>query len=340
MKRFSLRKEIEEIETELGYGSSVPPGRPERSPVAQKLKDLLNQKKTLALAGNDTTAIVGQILDVRRQLRKGPVLQKGDFLLDGRFELVEMLGKGGFATVWKAWDDQKEMLVALKVLHGQHGDDRSRRERFFRGARKMADLQHQNIVAVLEAEHHDSDEGWYFFVMEYVGGGDLAEAVRNGTLAGEARLRVLQQVGEGLSYAHKKGLVHRDVKPANILLDKEGNAKLTDFDLVRAEDTTGLTRAQTGMGTLQFAAPEALGSAGDADARADVYSFASTVVFTLLDGKMPPTYYRAPDRCIGGLFCSGELRQVLNKATAFEVEERYDSVKEFTEAFVEVWPGG
>lgn len=92
---------------------------------------------------------------MRSQIREGPQLQAGDFLLDGRYQLLETLGSGGFAKVWKAIDMKPHELVAIKVLHGQHADDRSRRERFFRGARKMAALHHQGIVQVLEEKLKD-----------------------------------------------------------------------------------------------------------------------------------------------------------------------------------------
>lgn len=99
-----------------------------------------------------------EILDVRRLLRQGPQLRPGEFLGDGRYELLEPIGKGGFATVWKAWDAESERLVALKVLHGHHGEDRSRRERFFRGAHKMADLAHPHLVRVLASDLEE--DGW------------------------------------------------------------------------------------------------------------------------------------------------------------------------------------
>ena len=266
------------------------------------------------------------------------LLHPGDLLADGRFELHETAGEGGFATVWKTWDhdanDGGERLVALKVLHGHHGKDLSRRERFFRGARQMAKLQHENVVAVLEEEHED--DGWFFFVMEYISGGNFEQAIRKGRLTRSEQLTVLQQVGNALAFAHGRGVVHRDVKPANILLDGSGVAKLADFDLVRADDTTGYTATRAMLGTLQFAAPEALESAADAGVRADVYSLASTVVFVFLDGKLPARYYRGPEKVIDEL-PQVTLRPVLTRATAFEADERFASVEAFCEALADSW---
>ena len=111
-----------------------------------RLLALYSQRETTLIAGGETGVIDREILDVRRQIRQGPVLQPGDFLGDGRYRLLEKVGQGGFAKVWKAWDVQHHKLVALKCLHGQYSEDRTRRERFFRGARKMDELAHPHVV--------------------------------------------------------------------------------------------------------------------------------------------------------------------------------------------------
>ena len=259
--------------------------------------------------GEDASTIGNKILDIRRLLRKGPQLQAGEFLFDGRFKLIAKLGKGDFATVWKAYDLQLHRLVAVKVLHGQHSEDRSRRERFFRGARKMAELAHLNIVRVLEEQLQD--EGWFFFVMEYVTGGDFGQAVLEGEFTDSEKLSIVTQVGKALEFAHKRGVIHRDVKPTNIVLDEGRRPKLTDFDLVLAADSTGLTQTQAMLGTLNYAAPEALESPKDAGPEADVYSLASTAIFALLKGQLPRGYYRDPSPAIASLECLSALVPVL-----------------------------
>ncbi len=175
------------------------------------------------------------------------------------------MGRGGFSNVFKAYDRKSRQLVAIKVLHGQYTEDRSRRERFFRGARKMSELQHEGVVRVIEPRI--KDEGYYYFVMEFVEGGDLQHAVLEGRIKD---LGVLQQVARSLDFAHQEGIVHRDVKPANILLTDQGEAKLSDFDLVRAFDTTGGTRTGSMLGTFLYMAPEAMHEAKDVGAEADI----------------------------------------------------------------------
>jgi len=295
--------------------------------LSAELEALFDDRERVTIAGGDTSNLDGRIRDIGWKLRKGPRLRAGDFLAAGRFKLVELLGQGGFATVWKAYDRQLRELVAIKVLHGQHSDDRSRRERFFRGARKMAELRHAHVVGVIERQLED--EGWSFFVMEYVDGSDFQTAVLGGGLSTEQKLRVVLEVGEALAFAHRRGLVHRDVKPSNILLDAEKRAKLADFDLVRAEDSIGLTATQAMMGTLHFAAPEALETARDVGPAADVYSLASTAVFALRGQPLPPDYYRDPGRAVMALAASVKLRNVLARATSLEARERYTSVREF-----------
>ncbi len=175
--------------------------------LSQALEDAYRQKEELVTAAGDTTAIDGEILTLRRRLREGGQLKAGDFLDDGRFKLIEQIGRGGFATVWRAYDRTTREPVAVKVLHGQFAEDRTRRERFFRGARKMAELQHPGIVRVIEAEREEG--GYWFFAMEYVAGGDLRQAVLAGRLTQDQRLGIILAVGDALEFAHQKGLIHR-----------------------------------------------------------------------------------------------------------------------------------
>ncbi len=295
--------------------------------LSQELEKAHRQKETLVIAGRETTVIDGEILALRRRIREGGQLKAGDFLDDGRFKLIEQIGRGGFATVWKAYDRRANELVAVKVLHGQFAEDRTRRERFFRGARKMAQLQHQGIVRVIEAKGEDG--GYWFFVMEHVGGGDLRQAVLEGRLTLEERLRIIREVGEVLELAHLSGVIHRDVKPANILLDDSGRPKLTDFDLVRALDTTGGTRTEGMLGTFLYAAPEAMHNPKETEATADVYSLGMATVFAIYGKELPIMVMRDAESIISNLSCSPGVKEVLGKAVDWDPGRRFSSVATF-----------
>ena len=169
------RKDLAELlapSTTPGPSDIRPSFRDEQTrTLSESLEAAYQRREELLIAGQDTKAVQDEILSLRRQIREGGQLRPGYFLLDGRFRLIEPLGRGGFATIWKGIDRQNHNLVAIKVLHGQYVEDRTRRERFFRGARHMAMLQHQGIVRVHEKELWD--ESYHFFVMEFLEGGDF-----------------------------------------------------------------------------------------------------------------------------------------------------------------------
>jgi serine/threonine protein kinase len=314
----------------------VPPSKDQPEPdypddesreLSQELKALYQRRKELVLVDADTQAVRLQIANLRCRQPRTPQLQPGEFLADGRFELVQVLGLGGFATVWKAWDAREERVVALKVLHAHHGTSGAKLSRFERGARKMAEFRHPHIVRVLESKLFW--EGWHYFVMEYIGGGNLDELVLTQHLTDRQRLTLLLQVGAALEYAHDKGVVHRDVKPSNILVDEAGAAKLTDFDLAQADDTEGFTRTQTMMGTLLFAAPEALVEAKNVGPNVDVYSLGATASFVFLGTRLPPDFYRNPSAVVDKIPCAASLKVVLKRALGFEASGRFDSASTF-----------
>jgi serine/threonine protein kinase len=283
------------------------------------------QFKDLMIRGQATEEIKEKILQIRREMREGGRFQPGD-CLDGRFQLLNVLGRGGFATVWRAWDEGKQRLVAVKILHGFHAEDRSRRERFFRGARKMAELHHPGVVQIFEECLEES--GHYYFVMEYVEGGDLRQAIIEGKLAREKIVPLILEVGEALVFAHEKGIIHRDVKPANVLLH-HGRPKLTDFDLVRADDTTGGTQTEGHLGTFLYSAPEALTNAKSVGVAADVYSLAMTAIFALHGRDLPPEVFWSREVLLEGLPCPAAVRDTLRRGIALEVNERLASVQSF-----------
>lgn len=290
------------------------------------------QKRRVRLraAGASTAEVDKEIVDLRRKRREGGQLHVGEELSDGRYLLLERIGRGGFATVWRALDAGRgDQPVAIKVLHPNLAGDEGRRERFFRGARAMAELDHPGVVRILEPKGEDG--GWHYFVMELVHGEDVYSAVVGKRLPAERVIPMLLLAGEAISFAHERGLVHRDVKPANILLDGDELPRITDFDLVWARDTTGGTRSGA-LGTFLYAAPELMHRPQDADVRADVYGLGMTAVFCLHGGELPPIMMRYPGRVLERLPCSDAVRKVLERAIEFEASERFPDVAAFCEA--------
>src|SRR5437764_15298907 len=151
------------------------------------------------------------------------------------------------SSVYRAHDSLLERYVALKVLHEQYSEDEDCVERFKREARSVAQLQHPNIVTVID---RGEQGGRQYIVFEYIEGENLKElVVRKGHLEAREALEIALEVARGLAFAHQNGLVHRDVKPQNVLLNGDGRAKVTDFGIARTVDVHGMTQAGTGLGT-------------------------------------------------------------------------------------------
>ncbi len=201
-----------------------------------------------------------------------------------RFELCELVGTGGMSSVFRAHDRLLERTVALKLMHERHLDDDESLERFRREARTAAALSHPSIVTVID---RGQDAGRPYIVFEFVDGENLKQRVaRTGPLSVRDALDIAVQVGRALAFAHQRGLVHRDVKPQNVLLNGHGRAKVTDFGIVRLRDAgDGLTQAGTVLGSSEYIAPEQAQGAA-VDERTDVYSLA-VVLYELLTGDVP-----------------------------------------------------
>ena len=203
-------------------------------------------------------------------------------LIDGRYEVRSRIARGGMATVYLATDVRLERRVALKIMHGHLADDSDFRDRFIQEARSAARLAHPNVVNVFD-QGQDADMA--YLVMEYLPGITLRDLLKDyGRLTPEQTLDILEAVLSGLAAAHKAGIVHRDVKPENVLLADDGRIKISDFGLARASNNNTAT-GQALLGTIAYLSPE-LVTRGVADARSDIYAL-GIMTFEMLTGEQP-----------------------------------------------------
>jgi beta-lactam-binding protein with PASTA domain/tRNA A-37 threonylcarbamoyl transferase component Bud32 len=206
-------------------------------------------------------------------------------LLDGRYAVTARIARGGMATVYLALDTRLDRQVALKVMHAELARDEEFVDRFTGEAKSVARLSHQNVVAVFD---QGSDGPFLYLAMEYVPGRTLKEVLRErGRFSPAAALDIMAGVLDGLAAAHASGIVHRDVKPENVLLTTDGRLKVADFGLARAQAAAGHTRAGLLIGTVAYLPPEQV-SGDSTGPRSDVYS-AGVVLFELLTGRQPFT---------------------------------------------------
>jgi tRNA A-37 threonylcarbamoyl transferase component Bud32 len=205
-------------------------------------------------------------------------------LIGGRYEIEELVGTGGMSSVYRARDSVLERRVALKILHEHFSADPEYVERFRREARAIARLNHPNIVTVIDRGEFGKRQ---FIVFEHIPGENLKEVVeREGQLPVAQALALTHQIARGLAFAHQHGVVHRDVKPQNVLLDESGTAKVTDFGIARSLDPgEELTQTGTLLGTSDYIAPEQA-SGEPIDARSDQYSL-GVLLYELLTGEVP-----------------------------------------------------
>lgn len=231
--------------------------------------------------------------------------------LAGRYRVIKRLGSGGMASVFLAEDERLGRLVAVKRLHTSSPEDAL--ARFRREARLGASLNHSNVVSIFDST---TDEDSLLIVMEYVEGESLKDQLRSGPLPIERAVEVLTQIGAALDHAHGAGVIHRDVKPSNVLIGDDGTAKLADLGIATAVDATSITTTNDIIGTLSYIAPERLENAAD-DPSADVYSLAA-VAFEALSGQRAQRG-QTPTEIVG----SGELpnlREVWPEAPAAAAE--------------------
>jgi serine/threonine protein kinase len=266
----------------------------------------------------------------------------------GPYTLVEPLGQGGMATVYKGYQQSLNRYVAIKVLRGDLARDEKFVARFRREALAVARLSHPSILHVYDAGAAD---GIYYIVMDYAPGGTLKDLLRRGPLAIERALSIAEQIAEALDYAHRQGVIHRDVKPSNILLTVDGRPQLTDFGIAKAlYEHEQLTRTGTSIGTPEYMAPEQI-DGQSVDGRADIYAL-GIVLYEMLSGRTPfhaetpmALVYKQlndpppPLRSVG-INVPGWLEGVLNKALAKNPAARFQRASDLARALHSEAPTG
>ncbi len=257
-------------------------------------------------------------------------------LIADRFRIDQQVGTGGMSTVYRAFDTTLERPVAIKIMHRDVAAQSEQLERFRREARAVAKLSHPHIVGVIDA---GEDDGTPFIVLEYVEGETLKDRIRrHERLDTSEAVAYAIEIARALGYAHSRGIVHRDVKPQNVLVDAEGLAKVTDFGIARTLDQEGLTADGRVLGTTDYVSPEqALGHA--VTGQSDLYSL-GIVLFEMLTGDVPfkgenqvavamkHVREEIPDVQIRRPEVSTALATAVDRATAKDLDERYADADE------------
>jgi hypothetical protein len=265
-------------------------------------------------------------------------------LISERYRLDEKIGSGGMSSVYRAFDPTLERWVAIKLMHRDISHDPDQLERFRREARAVARLNHPHVVTVIDA---GEDEGAPYIVFEYVEGETLKDRIRRlGRLPVSEAVAYAIEIGRALECAHLSRLVHRDVKPQNVLIDRDGRAKVTDFGIARSLEAQGLTATGRVLGTTDYVSPEqALGH--EVTGQSDIYSL-GIVLYEMLTGEVP---FKAdtqvavamkhvrdalPDVQRRRPEISAALAAVVDRSTAKETQNRYQDIGEMVHDLEEV----
>jgi serine/threonine protein kinase len=251
------------------------------------------------------------------------------------YKILEKRSEGGMGVVYKAQDTKLDRVVALKFLSKRLLNDEEARKRFTQEAKSVSALDHQNIATIYEI---DEVEGEFFISMAYIEGKTLKELIKEKPLSLKEVLRISIQIGEGLNAAHQKGIIHKDIKSDNIMITKEGVAKITDFGLAELRSADTLADDGTVSGTLQYMSPEQAQGL-PLDLRSDIFSF-GVVIYEMITGQMPFKGEHSAALTYSILFetpeplatykveVSEEFQKIIDKALQKEVEARYQQTEE------------
>ncbi len=308
----------------------------------EKLKVVVSEKVSFA----DGEALAQDMIK-SRLLTKYQAEQilggKGKSLTMGKYQILEKIGAGGMGQVYKAFHSGTERIVAIKMILKKGKIDPEVVKRFEREVKAAAKLVHSNIITVFDADQAD---GRIFMVMEYIKGDDLGGILRKkGQLSVSEAVDYILQAARGLKYAHDQGVIHRDIKPGNILVDLSGNVKIVDMGLAKVESKEDdesismLTAPAAIMGTVDFMSPEQGFSSKNVDARADIYSLGATLFFLLTQKVMFPGYSAfekllahrespIPSLSNFRVDITPDLEIAFMKMVAKKVEDRYASMAE------------
>jgi serine/threonine protein kinase len=253
-----------------------------------------------------------------------------------RYQIIEDLGKGGMGRVYKVFDTEVREKMALKLLHPDIARDERTIERFRNELKLARGISHRNVCRMYDLGR---EEGTYYITMEYVSGEDLKSLIhRIGALPVGKAVSVAVQVCEGLSEAHRLGVVHRDLKPQNVMVDREGNARIMDFGIARSLTTRGITGAGIMIGTPEYMSPEQV-DGKEADPRSDIYAL-GIILFEMLTGHLPfegdtplsvavkQKSERPPDPKSLNAQIPEELGRIILKCLEKPKEKRYQSADE------------
>ena len=254
----------------------------------------------------------------------------GDYILIGK------IGQGGIAEIFRGRQESLNRDVAIKMLFPRLSDDPEILRRFERESVVIGKLSHPNIVHVID-KGKAGDR--YYFVMEYVDGTSLREVIDSDKIPTRTKLEMVAQVCKALDYAHKNGVIHRDIKPTNILIDRQGNARVADFGIAQIVGTpeSEMTSSDVVMGTLAYMSPEQKVSSTNVDHTTDIYS-TGVIIYEILIGKKPLGRFKLPSEIDPAI--DQRYDQIIQKCLAQEPKDRFQSVVMLKNAILEVIGGG